>query len=187
MVLYSSSPADGTTDGGLAQLGERLHGMQEVTGSIPVISTKRSTTQKCVVLLLLQTAQQQRGFRSAGRAGAWAARGHRDLNSPAISTKRSTTQKCVVLLLLQDPLRQLYCSPSYKQNTCGLSGSTPAKVAGMFFIVRRVSGVPDLRHPGGKGHCRSSGSKRPHGAGEWAVPSSFRTAAAPRGASCPDT
>ena len=26
--------------GGLAQLGERLHGMQEVTGSIPVFSTK---------------------------------------------------------------------------------------------------------------------------------------------------
>ena len=26
-------------DGGLAQLGERLHGMQEVTGSIPVFST----------------------------------------------------------------------------------------------------------------------------------------------------
>ena len=25
--------------GGLAQLGERLHGMQEVTGSIPVFST----------------------------------------------------------------------------------------------------------------------------------------------------
>ena len=26
--------------GGVAQLGERLHGMQEVTGSIPVISTR---------------------------------------------------------------------------------------------------------------------------------------------------
>ena len=83
-----------------------MHGMQEVTGSIPVISTKRSTTQKCVVLLLLQTAQQQREFRSAGRADAWAARGHRDLNSPVISTKRSTTQKCVVLLLLQAAQQQ---------------------------------------------------------------------------------
>ena len=30
------------TSGGLAQLGERLHGMQEVTGSIPVISTKKA-------------------------------------------------------------------------------------------------------------------------------------------------
>ena len=27
--------------GGLAQLGERLHGMQEVTGSIPVFSTTK--------------------------------------------------------------------------------------------------------------------------------------------------
>ncbi len=28
--------------GGIAQLGERLHGMQEVSGSIPLTSTKRS-------------------------------------------------------------------------------------------------------------------------------------------------
>ena len=32
--------------GGLAQLGERLHGMQEVTGSIPVFSTNLNTPQK---------------------------------------------------------------------------------------------------------------------------------------------
>ena len=32
---------DSSISGGLAQLGERLHGMQEVTGSIPVISTKK--------------------------------------------------------------------------------------------------------------------------------------------------
>ena len=48
MVLYSSSPADGTTDGGLAQLGERLHGMQEVTGSIPVISTNLKASHRNV-------------------------------------------------------------------------------------------------------------------------------------------
>ena len=29
-----------TCDGGIAQLGERLHGMQEVSGSIPLTSTK---------------------------------------------------------------------------------------------------------------------------------------------------
>ena len=29
-------------DGGIAQLGERLHGMQEVSGSIPLTSTKTS-------------------------------------------------------------------------------------------------------------------------------------------------
>ena len=28
------------TDGGIAQLGERLNGIQEVSGSIPLISTK---------------------------------------------------------------------------------------------------------------------------------------------------
>ena len=28
--------------GGIAQLGERLHGMQEVSGSIPLTSTKRN-------------------------------------------------------------------------------------------------------------------------------------------------
>ena len=28
--------------GGIAQLGERLHGMQEVSGSIPLTSTKRA-------------------------------------------------------------------------------------------------------------------------------------------------
>ena len=31
---------DGKTCGGVAHLGERLHGMQEVRGSIPLISTK---------------------------------------------------------------------------------------------------------------------------------------------------
>ena len=28
--------------GGIAQLGERLHGMQEVSGSIPLSSTKKN-------------------------------------------------------------------------------------------------------------------------------------------------
>ena len=32
--------------GGIAQLGERLHGMQEVSGSIPLISTKRASKFK---------------------------------------------------------------------------------------------------------------------------------------------
>ena len=33
--IFSTSPL-----GGLAQLGERLHGMQEVSGSIPLSSTR---------------------------------------------------------------------------------------------------------------------------------------------------
>ena len=37
-VVRSKHPDDASC-GGLAQLGERLHGMQEVTGSIPVFST----------------------------------------------------------------------------------------------------------------------------------------------------
>ena len=32
--------------GGIAQLGERLHGMQEVSGSIPLTSTNSSVTDK---------------------------------------------------------------------------------------------------------------------------------------------
>ena len=34
-----------TKYGGIAQLGERLNGIQEVSGSIPLISTKRPATQ----------------------------------------------------------------------------------------------------------------------------------------------
>ena len=32
--------------GGIAQLGERLNGIQEVSGSIPLISTKKKTVNK---------------------------------------------------------------------------------------------------------------------------------------------
>jgi hypothetical protein len=38
-------------DGGIAQLGERLHGMQEVSGSIPLTSTSNSI---CSVIRLLR-------------------------------------------------------------------------------------------------------------------------------------
>ena len=46
--------AQSQASGGLAQLGERLHGMQEVTGSIPVISTrkKKHCTGMCSAFLL---------------------------------------------------------------------------------------------------------------------------------------
>ena len=37
--------------GGLAQLGERLHGMQEVSGSIPLFSTKKTLHSLCGVFL----------------------------------------------------------------------------------------------------------------------------------------
>ena len=34
-----------TSSGGLAQLGERLHGMQEVSGSIPLFSTNQEQNE----------------------------------------------------------------------------------------------------------------------------------------------
>ena len=37
----SCAEAQAATDGGIAQLGERLNGIQEVSGSIPLISTRQ--------------------------------------------------------------------------------------------------------------------------------------------------
>ncbi len=42
------------SDGAIAQLGERLHGMQEVSGSIPLSSTKIETLALWRGFLLLQ-------------------------------------------------------------------------------------------------------------------------------------
>ncbi len=41
--LYMDAPLEYNLRlcGGIAQLGERLHGMQEVSGSIPLTSTKK--------------------------------------------------------------------------------------------------------------------------------------------------
>ena len=74
-----------------------MHGMQEVTGSIPVISTRtKSTTQKCVVLFV--SAKRVRAQFTRESAVHGLQEGHRDYNSPVISTrKKSTAQKCVVL------------------------------------------------------------------------------------------
>ena len=41
-----------TTYGGIAQLGERLNGIQEVSGSIPLISTKKSNSLRAVGFFL---------------------------------------------------------------------------------------------------------------------------------------
>ena len=71
----------------------------------------KSITQKCVVLLLLQTAQQQRGFRSAGRAGAWAASGHRDLNSPVISTNLKALHRNVWCFCFYRTLSASFIAP----------------------------------------------------------------------------
>ena len=42
-----------TSYGGLAQLGERLHGMQEVTGSIPVFSTNEEQNEHEVTIQMV--------------------------------------------------------------------------------------------------------------------------------------
>jgi hypothetical protein len=64
--LYSSSTLQVCTKsarilvliGGIAQLGERLHGMQEVSGSIPLISTIAAPLlyRRCTVGLLVEVA-----------------------------------------------------------------------------------------------------------------------------------
>ena len=44
--LSGCSPLAEGLDGGVAQLGERLNGIQEVKGSIPFISTKRPASRQ---------------------------------------------------------------------------------------------------------------------------------------------
>ena len=47
-----------TSYGGLAQLGERLHGMQEVSGSITLFSTKKTLHSLCGVFLFARLLVQ---------------------------------------------------------------------------------------------------------------------------------
>ena len=75
--------------------GERLHGMQEVTGSIPVFSTrKKSTAQQCVVLFLFVRnfclSQTSEALAQPEERRAWTARVHRDLKRPGILHQKST-------------------------------------------------------------------------------------------------
>ena len=42
-----------TSFGGLAQLGERLHGMQEVSGSIPLFSTNQEQNEHEVTIQMV--------------------------------------------------------------------------------------------------------------------------------------
>ena len=70
--------------------------MQEVTGSIPVISTrKRSTAQKCVVLFVSAKRVRAQFTRESAVHGLQEVSG----SIPVISTRmKSTAQKCVVLI-----------------------------------------------------------------------------------------
>jgi hypothetical protein len=51
--------------GAIAQLGERLHGMQEVSGSIPLSSTNSNPRRQAGVFLYIENPQLGWGFREA--------------------------------------------------------------------------------------------------------------------------
>ena len=56
--------------GGLAQLGERLHGMQEVSGSIPLFSTKKALYfVESIVLFFFVPTKSSGGAPLAMQAG----------------------------------------------------------------------------------------------------------------------
>jgi|HubBroStandDraft_1064217.scaffolds.fasta_scaffold198796_2 hypothetical protein len=60
-MMVGSTPIDATRFfdvlGAVAQLGERLHGMHEVTGSTPVSSTKFMTTRQWYLAMSISAAK----------------------------------------------------------------------------------------------------------------------------------
>ena len=55
-IISKSQPRQGRTFGGVAHLGERLNGIQEVVGSIPIVSTKKKRQDHPVLsFLVLET------------------------------------------------------------------------------------------------------------------------------------
>ena len=55
MICYYNACSE-RTYGGIAQLGERLNGIQEVSGSIPLISTKKTVDAIASAVFLLSAA-----------------------------------------------------------------------------------------------------------------------------------
>ena len=75
-MLQDVAPPRGEKSGALAQLGERLHGMQEVSGSIPLSSTNLHVQGLATPALnrsVLSTDQLYRRFVSPSSSGL----GHR--------------------------------------------------------------------------------------------------------------
>ncbi len=62
MILFVLQTRYSKTDGGIAQLGERLNGIQEVSGSIPLISTKNKPQSLGFVVCSLQKNQRGIGY-----------------------------------------------------------------------------------------------------------------------------
>jgi hypothetical protein len=54
LVEESAVSGSKSSYGGIAQLGERLNGIQEVSGSIPLISTKQTTKSRLCGLTFLK-------------------------------------------------------------------------------------------------------------------------------------
>ena len=56
-MLYYTSLPNGIARGGVAHLGERLNGIQEVRGSIPLISTKKPVSERMRAFFAAQNKQ----------------------------------------------------------------------------------------------------------------------------------
>ena len=90
--------------------------MQEVTGSIPVFSTrKKSTVQQCVVLFLFVRnfclSQTSEALAQPEERRAWTARVHRDLKRPGILHQKSTVlrRKYGAFLFTEADFLGLHC------------------------------------------------------------------------------
>ena len=66
-AILANVPKRSTRFGGIAQLGERLTGSQEVSGSIPLISTKNKATSKDVAFVFGGGPADRRVLRSSAR------------------------------------------------------------------------------------------------------------------------
>ena len=66
-VILSNVPTRDKQFGGIAQLGERLTGSQEVSGSIPLISTKERHDESRVFLFYLGYRFSRRQRRDFGK------------------------------------------------------------------------------------------------------------------------
>ena len=55
-----------TNSGGVAHLGERLNGIQEVVGSIPIVSTNKKSRLESLLFLLVETGFRRKPPTAAG-------------------------------------------------------------------------------------------------------------------------
>ncbi len=55
VILSTTLLRNSVVFGGVAQLGERLNGIQEVIGSIPTVSTNEKRTASAVLFSLVET------------------------------------------------------------------------------------------------------------------------------------